>query len=327
MATRTILITGGAGYIGSHVCKALADAGHLPVSFDNLSSGHRWAVQWGPLEEGDLGDARRLDAVFQVHAPAAVIHLAGNIDVAESVRDPVKYNRTNVEGSRNLLAAMRARSVKRLVFSSSCAVYGEPDQLPLTERHPVKPNNPYGESKLAIERLLDDFRSTDGCRATSLRFFNAAGADPYGDTGEAHEPEAHLIPRVLQAIAGGETGFAVYGDDYATADGTCVRDYIHVSDLADAHSKALAALEEDRAASYNVGTGRGWSVKDVIAAAGRVTGKALEPVTAPRRPGDVQVLVADATKARTELGWRPNRPDLETQIKDAWNWLNRPKNF
>lgn len=203
MSTRPILITGGAGYIGSHVCKALAAAGHLPVCFDNLSSGHRWAVQWGPLEEADLSDARRLDAVFQAHAPDAVIHLAGNIDVAESVRDPAKYNRTNVEGSRNLLAAMRAHGVKRLVFSSSCAVYGEPDQLPLTERHPLKPNNPYGESKLAIERLLDDFRAIEGCRTTSLRFFNAAGADPDGDIGEAHEPETHLIPRVLQAIAGG----------------------------------------------------------------------------------------------------------------------------
>ncbi|MCC7096492.1 MAG: UDP-glucose 4-epimerase GalE [Thermomonas sp.] len=320
----TVLVTGGAGYIGSHACKALAIAGFTPVAYDNLEHGHAEAVRWGPLEQGDLADRARLDAVIAQHKPVAAMHFAAYAYVGESVTNPGKYYRNNVGGSLNLLEALRDHGIDACVFSSTCATYGVPQHLPLTEDHPQKPINPYGASKLVVERMLADFDAAHGLRSMRLRYFNAAGADPDGETGEVHDPETHLIPLVLDAAAGTRPAITVFGTDYATPDGTCIRDYIHVSDLADAHVLALRALLEGAAsAAYNLGNGKGFSVREVIDCAQRVTGREIAVSEGERRPGDPPVLVGDATRIRNELHWLPKLADLDAIITTAWRWHTR----
>jgi UDP-arabinose 4-epimerase len=319
-----ILVTGGAGYIGSHACKALAQAGYTPVSLDNLVYGHRWAVRWGPLQEGDIADRACLDAVIQRYRPAAVMHFAAYAYVGESVQDPGKYYRNNVAGTLTLLEAMRDHGIQRLIFSSTCATYGVPEQIPIDERHPQRPINPYGASKLMIERMLADFDSAHGLRSIALRYFNAAGADPDAEIGEAHDPETHLIPLVLDAAAGARPAITVHGDDYDTPDGTCIRDYIHVTDLAQAHVLALQALEQGAdSAVYNLGNGHGFSVREVIDQAARVTGRSVPVAIGPRRPGDPPRLVGDATRIRRSLGWQPHYADLDAILHTAWRWHQR----
>ena len=317
----TVLVTGGAGYIGSHACKALARAGFTPIAYDSLKHGHAEAVRWGPLEQGDLSDRARLDAVIAQHRPVAAMHFAAYAYVGESMTDPGKYYRNNVGGSLNLLEALRDHGIKACVFSSTCATYGVPQRLPLTEDHPQQPINPYGASKLMVERMLADFDTAHGLRSMSLRYFNAAGADPDGESGEDHDPETHLIPLVLDAAAGRRPCITVFGTDYPTPDGTCIRDYIHVSDLADAHVLALRALLEGAATTaYNLGNGMGFSVREVIDAARRVTGRDIAITEGERRPGDPAVLVGDASRIRSELGWSPRLADLDTIIATAWHW-------
>lgn len=321
-----VLVTGGAGYIGSHACKALRAAGFTPVTFDNLRRGFPDAVRFGPLVQGDIADRAALDAAFFNHRPVAVLHFAAYAYVGESVEQPLLYYRNNVAGSLTLLEAMAAADVKRLVFSSTCATYGVPEQVPIAEDHPQRPVNPYGASKLMVERMIMDTAAARGLRAVILRYFNAAGADPDGEIGENHDPETHLIPLVLDAIAGRVPHLTVNGDDYETPDGTCVRDYIHVSDLADAHVRALAYLMEGGdTAVLNLGNGNGFSVRQVIEAAERVTGRRVPLKIGTRRPGDPPALVGDATRARRFLGWTPLRGDLDVQIADAWRWRNRAR--
>lgn len=318
----TILVTGGAGYIGSHACKALAAAGHLPIVYDNLVYGHRWAVQWGPLEEGELADRGRLDAVIARWRPEAVMHFAAYAYVGESVTDPGKYYRNNFVGSLSLLEAMRDAGIQRIVFSSTCATYGVPQQRLIDEEHPQHPINPYGASKLMVERMLQDFGAAHGLQSISLRYFNAAGAAADGAIGEAHDPETHLIPLVLAAAAGRAGPITLHGDDYDTADGTCIRDYVHVEDLAAAHCLALEALDRlpPGMTAINVGTGCGHSVREVIAAAERVCGTAVPMLVGPRRTGDPAVLVASAERARRLLGWQPVASDLTSILASAWRW-------
>lgn len=318
---RSILVTGGAGYIGSHACKALANAGYLPIAYDNLSRGHAWAAKWGPLEVGDIADEARLADVFGRYRPEAVMHFAAFAYVGESVVRPDIYYANNVSGTLGLLRAMHAAGVQRLVFSSTCATYGMAETIPISEEHPQRPINPYGWTKLFIEQALKDHANAFGLRAISLRYFNAAGADPAGDVGEAHEPETHLIPLVLQAAAGDIPSVTVFGDDYDTRDGTCIRDYIHVTDLANAHLLALEAL--DAAAgfrAYNLGNGRGFSVKEVIDAAALVTGQEIPVTRGSRRPGDPPRLVGDAARIRGDLGWTTHYSDLQAIVETAWNW-------
>lgn len=320
----TVLVTGGAGYIGSHTTKALKAAGHVPVTVDNLSRGHDWAVKWGPLEKADLEDRAAIDAIFTKYEPAAVIHFAAYAYVGESVGEPYLYYRNNVNGTLSLLEAMRAADCSRIVFSSTCATYGLPDMLPITEDTPQKPVNPYGASKLMIERVLADADSAYGLKSVALRYFNAAGSDPDGEIGEAHYPETHLIPLTLQAAAGTGPGLKVFGDDYDTPDGSCIRDYVHVSDLADAHVKALSWLEAGRESrQFNLGNGNGFSVFEVIQAVETVTERKVPYEIASRRPGDPPVLVANARRALDELGWSPRFGTLETQIEHAWRWIGR----
>ena len=320
---KQILVTGGAGYIGSHACKALAAAGFTPVCFDNLSRGHAHAVKWGPLVKGDLLDPKAIDEIIAEVRPAAVMHFAAYSYVGESVAEPTMYFRNNFSGTLNLLDSMRRHAVDCLVFSSTCATYGVPDKLPLTEDHPQRPINPYGASKLMVERALADCSIAYGLRAISLRYFNAAGADEVCEIGEQHEPETHLIPLVLAAAQSGRS-VTVHGDDYDTPDGTCVRDYIHVSDLADAHVLALRSLLEGaKSSAYNLGNGRGYSVRDVISAAERVTGLPIATNIGDRRAGDPAVLVGDATKFIHELGWKIQRPDIGAIIESAWRWHTR----
>ncbi|SMF59135.1 UDP-arabinose 4-epimerase [Tistlia consotensis] len=324
MAT-PLLVTGGAGYIGSHVCKALAAAGWLPVTYDNLSNGHRWAVRWGPLEVGDLQDRARLDAVLERWRPQAVLHFAAYIAAGESVVDPGKYYENNVLGLLSLLAAMGRAGLDRIVFSSTAAVYGTPRRVPIDERHPLEPVNPYGSTKLVCEQLLRDFAVAHGIRSVALRYFNAAGADPDGELGEAHEPETHLIPLVLEAAAGLRPEIAIFGEDYPTADGTCIRDYIHVADLAQAHLLALDRLSgAEGTDAFNLGNGAGFSVRQVVEAARRVTGRPIAVRVRAARPGDPPVLVADAGRARSDLGWRPRHSALDEQLAHAWQWLTAP---
>ncbi len=318
---RNILVTGGAGYVGSHACKALAEAGFTPVVYDNLSRGHDWAVRFGPLVVGELADRARLDEAFARHRPAAVLHFAALAYVAESVAEPALYHRNNVMGSLNLLEAMVGAGVAAIVFSSSCAVYGAPGDGLLTEDMACAPVNPYGETKMMVERLLADCSRDHGMRHVALRYFNAAGAAPGDGLGEDHDPETHLIPLVLDVAAGRRPEITVFGDDYDTADGTCVRDYVHVMDLADAHVRALEHLLAGKGdLTLNLGTGTGYSVNQVIETARRVTGKPINAVTGPRRDGDPPVLVADASRARAALGWHPAHAALDDQIIDAWRW-------
>ncbi|MDS4032060.1 MAG: UDP-glucose 4-epimerase GalE [Candidatus Contendobacter sp.] len=318
---KSILVTGGAGYIGSHACKALARAGYLPVVYDNLVYGHEWAVKWGPLERGDLLDGTRLAEVIARYRPAAAIHFAAYAYVGESVSDPAKYYGNNVGGTLSLLAALRAGGVERLVFSSTCATYGVPERLPIDESHPQRPVNPYGHSKWMIEQVLRDYAQAYELCSIALRYFNAAGSDPDGEIGEDHTPETHLIPLVLRAARDPNAPVSIHGTDYPTPDGTCIRDYIHVTDLADAHLRALAALEKGaETAAYNLGTGRGHSVREIVAAARRVTGREIAVVEGPRRPGDPPELVADATRAGIELGWIPGFTEIDDIIETAWRW-------
>lgn len=317
----SILVTGGAGYIGSHVCQAVSTAGLQPVVYDNMSSGHGWAVQWGPLEGGDLIDAGRLDEVMRKYRPVAVIHLAGLIVSSESVRDPEPYYASNVAGSLTLLEAMRRNGIERMVFSSSAAVYGEPDVTPIPEQHPRRPLNPYGTSKLVIETALQDYARAYGLHSVSLRYFNAAGADPAGEIGEAHPIESHLIPLVLDAAAGLRPAIAIYGTDYPTRDGTCIRDYIHVSDLAEAHVLALRYLGRAVGAhAFNLGSGSGATVREVIRTAEGIVGRKIPLNIAARRPGDPAALLADPGRAHQLLGWQPRLSDLDTMISTAWLW-------
>jgi UDP-glucose-4-epimerase GalE len=317
----TVLVTGGAGYIGSHACKALAKAGYTPVAYDNLSRGHRDSVRWGPLVEGDLADRARLNAALTQYQPVAAMHFAAYAYVAESVATPELYFRNNVIGSFSLFEALHAVGNLPLVFSSSCAVYGLPEAMPITESMPLRPVNPYGESKLMVERMLHWLGQAHGLRHVALRYFNAAGADPDGAIGERHQPETHLIPLVLGAVAGHAPPVSIFGTDYPTQDGTAIRDYIHVNDLADAHLRALDYLLGGGASvALNLGTGRGHSVREVIATAERVTGRHVPYREAPRREGDPPILVADARRAEAALSWRPILPNLETMIADAWRW-------
>jgi UDP-arabinose 4-epimerase len=319
-----VLVTGGAGYIGSHACKALARAGYTPVAYDNLVNGHEWAVKWGPFERGDILDRARLAEVFERHRPAAVMHFAAFAYVGESVADPAKYYRNNVEGTLALLEAMRAAGVETLVFSSSCATYGIPAETPIREDAPQAPINPYGATKLIVERILADYRTAYGLQSVALRYFNAAGADPEGEIGEAHEPETHLIPLALDVAAGDRPHIVINGDDYPTPDGACIRDYVHVSDIAEAHVLAVRALEAGRRLepAYNLGGGAALSVAEVVGAASLVTGRNIPVVIGPRRPGDPPVLTADAGRAAADLNWRPAYPKIEDMIAHAWAWLN-----
>jgi UDP-arabinose 4-epimerase len=320
----TILVTGGAGYVGSHACKALAAAGHTPVAYDNLSRGHREFARWGPLEVGELADAAQLDAVFARHRIDAVMHFAALAYVGESVEQPALYYRTNVGGTLELLEAMRRARVNLLVFSSTCATYGVPERMPISEDLPQQPINPYGATKLMIERVLRDYEPAYGLRSVALRYFNAAGCDPDGEVGEDHEPETHLIPRVLMAADGLLPRIDVFGTDYPTPDGTCLRDYIHVADLADGHVRALDYLQRGGASTaINLGTGRAFSVREVIAAAERVTGRRIPVHEDARRAGDPPVLVADATRARTLLGFAARFTEIEPIVATAWRWHER----
>jgi UDP-glucose-4-epimerase GalE len=315
-----VLVTGGAGYIGSHTCKALSRAGGKVVVFDSFVAGHRAAVRFGEFVEGDITDLHAVRAALRRHEISSVVHFAALLDVAESVREPDRYYRNNVGGALTVLEAMAAESVSAFVFSSTCATYGEPIETPIRETHPQRPINSYGETKLAVERALPHFERAFGLRWAALRYFNAAGADPEGELGEDHTPEIHLIPRALEAAAGGRQ-LEVFGDDYPTPDGTCLRDYVHVSDLADAHVQALEAIvETGRSGAYNLGTGRPHSVRDVIGAVERVTGQTVKWSLAPRRDGDPAVLYAAAQKAQDELHWKPRWTDLESIVRSAWEW-------
>jgi UDP-arabinose 4-epimerase len=321
----TVLVTGGAGYIGAHACKALAAAGLRPVAYDSLVFGHRESVKWGPLEEGDIGDRAALDRAIEAHRPVAVMHFAAFAYVGESIADPAKYYRNNVLGTLSLLEAMRDRGIATLVFSSSCATYGVPSELPIREDCPQQPINPYGQTKLVNERMIADFGRAHGLRAISLRYFNACGADPDGEIGEDHDPETHLVPLALDAAAGkGE--LTLFGDDYPTPDGTCVRDYIHVTDLAEAHVAALKVLRDGaESTAVNLGTGIGISNREIIDGIERVTGRKVPYRVGPRRAGDPPVLVADPSRAREKLGWTASVSDLDTIIETAWRWHQRDR--
>jgi UDP-glucose-4-epimerase GalE len=315
-----VLVTGGAGYIGSHACKALSRAGYPVVAFDNLVAGHREAVKYGTLVEGDITDTLGVRSALRRHGIGAVMHFAAFLDVGESVREPGRYYRNNVGGAISVLQAMAAESVRHFIFSSTCATYGEPIETPIAETHPQHPINSYGETKLAVERALPHFERAFGLRWAALRYFNAAGADPDGELGEDHSPEVHLIPRAIDAAAGGP-GLRVFGDDYPTPDGTCLRDYIHVSDLADAHVKALEAIvETGTSGAYNLGTGRPHSVREVMHAVERIGGRPVPWTLGPRREGDPAVLYAAAQKAQAALHWKPRLPDLDSIVRTAWAW-------
>ena len=313
-------MTGGAGYIGSHAAKALGQAGYRVVVYDNLAAGHRGAAKFGALVQGDVTDAAAVRQALRAHEIFAVMHFAALLDVGESVRDPARYYRNNVTGALSVLEAMAAESVRYFVFSSTCATYGEPIETPIAETHPQQPINSYGETKLAVERALPHFERAYGMHSMSLRYFNAAGADPDGEIGEDHAPEIHVIPRAIEAAMGGR-GLQVFGDDYPTPDGTCLRDYVHVSDLADAHVRALeASIETGRSGAYNLGTGHPHSVRAVIDTVERVTERNVPWTLAPRRPGDPAVLFADPQKAHAELHWTPRYGELDVIVRTAWEW-------
>lgn len=314
--SEAILVTGGAGYIGSHTCKALAKAGYLPVVYDNLSTGHAYAVKWGPFVQGDLNDKAKLNEALTTYRPKAVIHFAANALVIESMTDPGKYYRNNVGSTIALLEAMRDHAIKKLVFSSTCATYGNPQFTPITEKHPLQPINPYGRSKLMVEQIISDFSMAHGLEAVILRYFNAAGADQETQIGENHTPETHLIPSIIQTALGLRDEIVVYGTDFESRDGSAVRDYIHVEDLADAHVAALKAPS----ATINLGTGTGYSVLEIIDAVQKFCGKTLPVRLENRRPGEPGILTADNAKAREHLNWNPRASDLPTLIESAWKW-------
>ena len=316
-----VLVVGGAGYIGSHMVKRLLQEGEEVIVLDNLSSGYREAVGDAMLIEGSAGDRKVLRELFGTYKIDLVMHFASFIEVGESVRSPAKYYRNNVASTLELLHAMTAVGVNRFVFSSSAAVYGAAEPEPITEEHRCAPLNPYGRTKWMVEQVLQDYDVAYGLKAMSLRYFNAAGADPDGELGERHDPESHLIPLVLQAASGRRESIKVFGRDYPTPDGTCIRDYVHVCDLCEAHLLAMRnLLEGGESRTYNLGNGNGFSVSEVIAAARRVTGAGIKVEDAERRPGDPPMLVADSSKIRRELGWKPQYAGLETIISHAWAW-------
>lgn len=319
--TQPILVIGGAGYIGAHICKHLAAMGETPVVLDNLSSGHREAVRWGPFVEADLSDDAALRRVFEHYAPRAVMHFAAFIEVGEGEREPLRFWRNNVSGVVALLAAMAEAQCQTLVFSSTCATYGLPDVLPITEATPQQPISVYGRTKLAVEQMLRDVSAATALAHASLRYFNAAGASPDGEIGEDHDPETHLIPNALKAAAGLGGPMALFGDDYETRDGTALRDYIHVMDLAAAHYAALKRLEAGHASfACNLGSGHGSTVREILRAVEVVTGRPVPHTIAPRRAGDAPALLADISQARALIGFAPQRSDTETIIADAWAW-------
>ncbi len=316
-----ILVTGGAGYIGSHACKALKAAGYTPVTFDNLVTGWRDAVKFGPFEEGELVDRARLDAVFERYQPAAVMHFAALSQVGEAMREPGRYWRNNVEGSLTLIEAAVAAGCKRFVFSSTCATYGDHDNVVLDEDTVQLPLNAYGASKRAIEDMLRDFGASDGLESVIFRYFNVAGADPEGDIGEYHRPETHLVPLMLDVIDGKRAALTVFGTDYDTPDGTCIRDYVHVCDLVDAHVLGLKWLQEGKGSQvFNLGTGSGFSVMEVIEQSRAVTNRTVPYEIGPRRAGDATKLVSGSTRATRDLGWTPKRSTMAQMIEDAWRW-------
>ena len=323
---KKILVVGGAGYIGSHMVKALSKAGYLPVVFDNLSTGHKKFVpQSAVFAPGDLRNPSDVESVFLSHEIEGVMHFAASSLVGESVADPLKYYENNVAAAVNLLKKMIEHNVKKLIFSSTAAVYGEPKKTPISEEHPKDPTNPYGKSKLAIENMLLDVSVSHGLSFIALRYFNAAGADSAGTCGEVHHPETHLIPNVLKTLTGETESVTIFGGDYPTKDGTCVRDYIHVEDLSRAHLLAFEALAKGkRAEAMNLGNGEGYSILEIIRAVEEITGKKVKTKMGPRRPGDPSILVASSDKAKKNLGWKPEK-DLRAIVNDAWNWEKAKK--
>ncbi|MGE0742065.1 MAG: UDP-glucose 4-epimerase GalE [Hyphomonadaceae bacterium] len=316
----TILVTGGAGYVGAHCCLALSRAGHKVVVYDNLSNGHQRFVRWGAFEKGDIRDRARLSEVFGAHRPDAVLHCAALIEVGESVKHPDQFYDNNVSGALNVLDAMRAHGVNAFVFSSTCATYGEPQRLPMDETHPQAPVSPYGWTKLMIEQASRDIAAAYGLKFAHLRYFNAAGAAPDQAIGERHTPETHAIPLALFTLLGRRDGFKIFGQDYATRDGSCLRDYVHVLDLADAHVRAIERLLGGGASlAANLGTGDGVTVLELLAAIERVTGRKAPATSAPRRDGDAPALVADTALVKRELGWSAQR-GIDAIIADAWTW-------
>jgi UDP-arabinose 4-epimerase len=321
-----VLVTGGAGYVGSHVCKALDRAGFLPVTLDNLATGHRWAVKWGPLEVGDVRDGGLVESLLRRYRVTAVLHFAALSLVGASAQQPFDYYDVNVNGALSLAYAMRQSGLRKLVFSSTCAVYGMPEQMPILEDAPTLPVNVYGRTKLAAENLFSDMARAGEIDVVMLRYFNACGADRDGEIGEAHDPESHLIPLAIRAVMGDSGPLSVFGTDYPTLDGTCLRDYIHVEDLADAHLKALQLLDSKRGAhAFNLGTGIGVSVRDVLAAVGKLAGKPVPVIESPRRQGDPPQLFASPAKAERELGWRAQATDIESMVGSAINWHRKAR--
>jgi UDP-glucose-4-epimerase GalE len=326
---KSILVVGGAGYIGSYMCKYLAKNGFDPIVLDNLITGHRQAVKWGPLVQGSMAQSNLLRQIFSENRIAAVMHFAAFCYVGESVAQPSKYYINNLANTLNLLRIMVDYNISNFIFSSSCATYGEPQKIPITEDHPQSPINPYGRSKLMIEQILDDFKDAYGLESVSLRYFNAAGADPEGELGEDHNPETHIIPLILQTALGKQDTINIFGDNYPTKDGTCIRDYIHIDDLAQAHLLALERLLNGVSGDkFNLGNGNGYSVREVIETAGYVTGKKIPTEIVKRRSGDPAILVGSNQKAMEELGWKPNFPDLDSIIETAWEWhKNHPSGY
>jgi UDP-glucose 4-epimerase len=316
-----ILIVGGAGYIGSHINKFLHAQGMETVVLDNLSYGHEEFVKWGEFIEGDLSDESILSRIFEKYPIDTVMHFAAFTYVGESVENPQKYYKNNLENTLNLLNVMKDHQVNKFIFSSTCAVYGEPEKLPLTEDHPLNPVNPYGNTKLMVEKILEDYSRAYDFNYVSLRYFNAAGADPDLEIGEWHQPETHLIPLVLDAASGRRESVSIYGTDYPTPDGTCIRDYIHVLDLAQAHYKALEYLNEKKNIQvFNLGNGNGFSVKEIVETCQEVTGREIKVIEESPRPGDPPILVGSSHKAREILGWNPQWTSIEEIISTAWNW-------
>jgi UDP-arabinose 4-epimerase len=320
----TILVTGGAGYVGAHTCKALSQAGFLPVVYDNLSTGHAAFVKWGPLVQADIRDSEAVAQAIKRHDVKGVLHFAASAYVGESVTAPTKYYNNNVAGTLSLLRGMMEAECSKLIFSSTCAIYGNPDEVPIRETAHAFPVNPYGASKLMVERILADYRNAYGLNSFCLRYFNACGADQDGEIGELRDPETHLIPRAMMALQGYINDFAVFGTDFDTPDGTAIRDYVHVADLAEAHVTALQLLLRDhRGGAFNLGTGRGYSVREILDAITSESGENFPTVYGPRRPGDPPALVANPTVARHELGFDPSLSDLPTIIRTAWAWHQR----
>ncbi len=318
-----ILVAGGAGYIGSHTCLDLFNKGHLPITYDNLSNGHEEFVRWGPFESGDIRDRKRLEAVLEKYQPTAIIHFAAAIEIGESVQNPAGFYDNNVSGTIALLLAAQTADIDKIVFSSTCATYGIPSSIPIDESHCQSPINPYGRSKLIVEQILRDLDQYRGVRSVVLRYFNAAGADPVGRIGEWHSPETHAIPLAIETALGRRSHFRVLGSDYETRDGSCIRDFIHVMDLADAHTRAVDHLLADgKSLTLNLGTGHGTTVKEMLAAVQRVSGRNFTIEYGERREGDSPALVADNALAKQTIGWSPHH-GLESIIKTAWNWHTR----